>query len=112
MFRNIAGELRNAGQELLLLISGDTDVSNVGVRWEAGWESGWDRGLEGGAWMDGGWDGGRSMHGGWVAGGCIYGGLGRFCMGGCEARSAAVAAGVWVWQAHWGQLCWMDSRGK
>ena len=53
MFRNIAAELRNAGQELLLLISGDTDVSNVGGRWEAGWESGWDRGLEGGAWM--GW---------------------------------------------------------
>ena len=37
------------------------------------------------------------MHGGWVGGGCIDGGLGRFCMGGCEARSAAVAAGVWVW---------------
>ena len=73
MFRNIAAELRNAGQELLLLISGDvSNVLHVGVRWEAGWESGW-------GWM--GWRtefawglGRRWMHR-WGVGEVLYRGL-------------------------------------
>ena len=71
MFRNIAGKVRNAGQELLILISGDTDVSNVlhvGVRWEAGWESGW-------GWMDFAWGLGRRWMHRWGVGEVLCGGL-------------------------------------